>query len=344
MHKIDIVYLWVDGSDKKWLAIKNKWLKKLGHSIPEHRGVTSDERYRDNGEFLYSVRSVAENMPWVNHIYIITGFGQVPKWLNTKHPKITIVPHEQIMPADALPTFNSTAIEMCIPNIPNLSEHFVVMNDDIFVNKKLSPSFFFDRHGNAKTRHVTRHLRGKKFGNWLDSANSYLSMLLLSTKMIEVLYGRKFYKYAPSHSIDPYLKSMWIKCRNNPIIKPIIDNQIKNKFRTSSELHRWMFGLYQTTNGRGKMYRARPHKSSRHKISDAIYNFLHWYKTGRSSYVCPCVRGHKKSLRRAAIFCINDSSDNTPEMLRENFDYISNRFSRTCEFEKPTPRKTTKHK
>ena len=27
MQKIDIVYLWVDGSDKKWLAEKNKWLK-----------------------------------------------------------------------------------------------------------------------------------------------------------------------------------------------------------------------------------------------------------------------------------------------------------------------------
>ena len=341
--KIDIVYLWVDDKDKKWRAQKNKWLKIIKGEKPVYQDAAIEARWRDNGEFMYSLRSVAKFAPWVNHIYIITGFGQVPKWLNTKHPKITIVPHEQIMPADALPTFNSTAIEMCIPNIPNLSEHFVIMNDDIFVNKKLSPSFFFDRHGNAKTRHVTRHLRGKKFGNWLDNANPYLSILLLSTKMIEVLYGRKFYKYAPSHSIDPYIKSMWIKCRNNPIIKPIIDTQIKNKFRTSSELHRWMFGLYQIANGRGKMCRARPHKSSRHKFFDTIYNFLHWYKTGRSSYVCPCVRGHEKSLRRAAIFCINDSGDNTPQMLRENFEYISNRFSTACEFEKQ-PKKRTKIK
>ena len=26
MDKIDIVYLWVDGSDKKWLSQKEKWL------------------------------------------------------------------------------------------------------------------------------------------------------------------------------------------------------------------------------------------------------------------------------------------------------------------------------
>jgi hypothetical protein len=28
MQKIDVVYLWVDGSDKKWQAEKNKWLNK----------------------------------------------------------------------------------------------------------------------------------------------------------------------------------------------------------------------------------------------------------------------------------------------------------------------------
>jgi hypothetical protein len=334
MHKIDIVYLWVDGSDKKWLAEKNKWLKKLGYAIPEHRGVTSDERYRDNGELKYSFRSVAENAPWVNHIYIITGFGQIPKWLNTKHPKITIVPHEQIIPADALPTFNSTAIEMCIPNIPNLSEHFVIMNDDIFINKKLYPSFFFTKNGNTKTRHVTKHHKSKHIGFCLDNASPYQSILLLSTKMIEMLYGRKFYKYAPSHSIDPYIKSMWVRCQNNPIIKPIIDNQIKNKFRTKSELHRWMFDLYTVTNGYGKLYRSRPHKSSRHKILDFIYNTLHWYKTGKSSYVCPCVLGHEKSLKKCAIFCINDSDDNTKEMLQANINYLETRFPNKSEFEK----------
>ena len=27
--KIDIVYRWVDGSDKKWQAEKDKWYKKI---------------------------------------------------------------------------------------------------------------------------------------------------------------------------------------------------------------------------------------------------------------------------------------------------------------------------
>ena len=109
MHKIDVVYLWVDGNDPKWAAEKNKWLRRLlGKDIPvaDARSSATNARWRDNGEFRYSIRSLAECAPWVNHIFIITGFGQVPAWLNTAHPKITIVPHEQIIPTDALPTFN----------------------------------------------------------------------------------------------------------------------------------------------------------------------------------------------------------------------------------------------
>ena len=110
--KIDIVYLWVDDSDKKWRAQKDKWLEIIKGEKPVYTDAAIEARWRDNGEFLYSLRSVDKFAPWVNHIYIITGFNQVPKWLNTKHPKITIDPHEQIMPHDALPTFNATSIVM----------------------------------------------------------------------------------------------------------------------------------------------------------------------------------------------------------------------------------------
>ena len=72
MQKIDIVYLWVDGSDKKWLAEKNKWLKKLFNITNTN---TDAERYRDNGELKYSLRSIEKYIPWVNHIYIITDFN-----------------------------------------------------------------------------------------------------------------------------------------------------------------------------------------------------------------------------------------------------------------------------
>ena len=72
--KIDIVYLWVDDSDKKWRAEKNKWLGIVKGEKPVSRDASTDARWRDTGEFLYSLRSVDKFAPWVNHIYIITGF------------------------------------------------------------------------------------------------------------------------------------------------------------------------------------------------------------------------------------------------------------------------------
>ena len=80
-------------------------------------------------------------MPWIHHIYIVTN-NQVPKWLK-QHEKITIVDHSEILPETARPCFNSQALECCLHKIPNIAEHFIYANDDTFVGRELSPSFFF---------------------------------------------------------------------------------------------------------------------------------------------------------------------------------------------------------
>lgn len=334
MNKIDIVYLWVDGADKNWLREKTKWERLANPQMAPAPGTASAERYRDNNELLYSLRSVAQNAQFVNHIYIITGFNQIPKWLNTKNPKITIIPHEAIIPASALPTFNSNSIEMCIPNIPGLSEHFLLMNDDIFFNKKLSASFFFDRHGHAKNLYVHRRVKYKNLDQILKKSNTYRSTILLSAKKIHEIYGTKMYSYAPSHGIDPYLKSTWIQFQNHPEIKKHIEKQIHNKFRQRWEFQRWLFTLNQVVQKHATFRRSHPPKSGHNKILDTIYNITHWFSIRRSSYVCPHVSGHKTSLKYAAIFCINDSGQNTPQQLSENTEYLSKRFPNKSEFEK----------
>ena len=66
--KIDIVYLWVDDSDKKWRAQKDKWLEIIKGEKPVYTDAAIEARWRDNGEFLYSLRSVDKYAPWVNHL------------------------------------------------------------------------------------------------------------------------------------------------------------------------------------------------------------------------------------------------------------------------------------
>lgn len=334
MDKIDIVYLWVDGSDKKWIAQKEQWASQINPNQLAKTGVASAERFRDNGELKYSLRSLAENVPWINHIYIVTGFNQVPKWLNTRHQKITIVPHKTIFPHDALPTFNSTAIDMCLHNIPGLAERFLLLNDDLFFNKPLALSFFFDRRGRARNLYVKRNINYRRLGWILDKTDVYRSKILLSAKKIHDVYGRKLYKLSPSHSIDAYVKSSWITCRNHPMIRPYIDKQIYNKFRTNWEFQRWLFTLYQYVHGHATFRRSHPHKSGRNKILDGIYNTLHFFTIRRSPYLCSCVLGHEKSLKIAPIFCINDCDENTPQKLRANAEFLKHRFPTKSEFEK----------
>ena len=332
--KIDIVYLWVDDSDKKWRAQKDKWLKIIRGEKPVSADASTNARWRDNGEFLYSLRSVDKFAPWVNHIYIITGFGQIPKWLNTKHPKITIIPHEQIMPHDALPTFNSVAIEMCIPNIPGLSEHFLLMNDDMFFNCPLSPSFFYDARGRARILYSTHPKHDKNIGTWMTQVDEYTQTLILAAQSIDKIFGKQLYKYRPAHSIDPYIKSSWIECRNHPLLTGHIDKQIRNKFRTNNELQRWLFNLYDLINDRAVFIHSRARKHSRHKISNFIYNtiFALWIKN--SPVVCTDTSRAKTALMRAPIFCINDAHNSDETILRDNAKFMVERFPDKSQFEK----------
>ncbi|MEA0974427.1 stealth conserved region 3 domain-containing protein [Lacticaseibacillus paracasei] len=103
-----------------------------------------DRRYREEISFKYWFRSVEKNCPWVHKIYLVTN-GQIPEWLNIENPKLSVVFHSQILDQEVLPTFNSNAIEMGIAKIPELSENFVLFNDDMYVIHQTNTNFFFEQ-------------------------------------------------------------------------------------------------------------------------------------------------------------------------------------------------------
>lgn len=329
--KIDIVYLWVDGTDENWRAEKEKWLQKITGKVPMGRDSVAKERFRDNGELMYSMRSVAEYAPWVNHIYIITGFNQVPKWLNTKNKRVSVIQDTDIMPADALPTFNSATIEKCLVNIPGLSEHFLLMNDDMFFNKRLSPSHFYDAKGRAKYRYCSLH----KFDpEELKTKSSYEQQIFAAQTAISKLFNRNMFKYSSSHGIDPYIKSSMQKCLNEPELRDNFQSQIRNKFRTGQEYQRIIFNYYDFVTGRAKFIHARARKYGRHKILNAIYNALHFFSTRKSNVYVSNVVGKTDLLLRAPTFCINDGPENDNDILRQNAEFLHSRFPNKSEFEK----------
>ncbi len=136
---IDFVIPWVDGSDPAWQKERDAKAAQLGSM---ERCDNRSERYRDWDNLRYWFRGVEKFAPWVHKIYFVT-WGHLPEWLDVRHPKLVIVRHEDYIPKEYLPTFNSHTIEWNLHRIHGLSENFVYFNDDFFLLREMKPSDFF---------------------------------------------------------------------------------------------------------------------------------------------------------------------------------------------------------
>jgi len=129
--KIDLVYTW-GGEHNDKFNIKTSY----------------------NNELKYSLRSVFKNIDWFNKIYIVINTpieSNFPSWFNELYSdRINIIDQKQIFPVYKhleLPCKVADIIETYIHLIPGLSEHFIYLNDDFFVNKPLNYTEFFNKSG-----------------------------------------------------------------------------------------------------------------------------------------------------------------------------------------------------
>lgn len=137
-YPVDIVVTWVDGSDADWLREKEKYASAAENAPNDNTA----SRYRNWDLFCFWFRALEKYAPWAGNVFLITA-GHIPPWLNTGHPKLKIVRHEDFIPKEYLPTFSSIAIEMNLWRIKELSEHFIYFNDDTFLNVPVKKSDFF---------------------------------------------------------------------------------------------------------------------------------------------------------------------------------------------------------
>lgn len=135
---IDIVVTWVDGTDPKWLAEKQDYLKK--HNIDQ--ASNSNIRFESWDNLHYWFRAVEKFMPWFHKIIIVT-YGHVPEFLNVCHPRLRVIKHSDYIPEEYLPTFNSNTIEMNFHRIRGLSENFIIFNDDLFPLQPIEETYYF---------------------------------------------------------------------------------------------------------------------------------------------------------------------------------------------------------
>ena len=146
-EKIDIVYLWVNGNDPVWRQKRQTALDLL---TTENRGHIAkygnvEGRFRDNDELRYSLRALERYYPDCGHVYIVTD-AQTPTWLIAS-TEVTVIDHKDLIPADKLPTFDSAHIESYIHHIPNLSERYFYLNDDVFFGSPVDLNHWFHDDG-----------------------------------------------------------------------------------------------------------------------------------------------------------------------------------------------------
>ncbi len=134
---IDIVVPWVDGNDPEWQERKRKAMLKSGVNMESSGNV----RY-ESWDFKYWFRAVEKNMPWVNKIFVVVS-GRKPDFLDLSNKRLCVVSDTEYIPDEYLPTFNSNTIEMNLHRIPELSENFIAMCDDIFPLQPIEEEYYF---------------------------------------------------------------------------------------------------------------------------------------------------------------------------------------------------------
>ncbi|MFI3330594.1 MAG: stealth family protein [Rikenellaceae bacterium] len=244
--KVDLVYLWVDGQDPEWAKKRFQHHYKADNDIEINEAVTA-ARTLDNDELRYSLRSVEKYAPWINHIFIVTD-NQTPKWLDTNNPKVSIIDHKDIMPHDALPCYNSCALELAICNIPHLCEHFIYANDDMMLGRSLSKDFFFNSDGKVKCRFF-----------WcekiiVDKSKQYsynYSTAKASERIADDFSREDVLHLRPHHQIDAYKKSVIKECLK--AYPQWHTSTIHNCFRSYDDMQRHILSLYCIATNQGEI-------------------------------------------------------------------------------------------
>ena len=120
----------------KYIDLSDPFLKREG--IPQ---IKKDE---NNQELKYSIRSILKNIPWVRKIYILMPNEKVKflKEYDYIKEKIVYVKDKDVLGFDSA---NSRAFQFSLPKMKkfNISDNFIIMDDDYFIGQKLNKSDFF---------------------------------------------------------------------------------------------------------------------------------------------------------------------------------------------------------
>lgn len=230
-NTIDVVYTFVDYEEKQF---QNK--------IKKYKSNFNLIRYQQFGEIYFSLHTLYFFMKkLINNIYIVSMNQKLDEkklslWVKNK---IIYINHTDIIPIEYLPTFNSITIESFLHKIPNLTNTFLYMNDDIFIGNFIQKSDIFNKNNvpNIFIQYLKKQSKRKVNEPWL---NYYLNSYDLFQSKFNIYCNIK-----PSHCGIIMRKDVCEKTWN------LFETELKEsitQFRESKSINFWFLsyltGIY----------------------------------------------------------------------------------------------------
>lgn len=309
---IDLVYFWVDGNDPKWRAKHDAFCGKTSGTV-ETNGIN---RFANNDELKYSLRSVAMYAPWIRKIFIITD-DQVPVWLDTSNPKVKIIDHKDILPVESLPCFNSCLIGHYAYRTPGLAEHFLLGNDDTYINREVAPGDFFTSDGLPIVRLRRMYFRKLRWSFRENvrkkTLSNYRRTLQRASQLVSDKFGH-YYTGIPHHNINALLKSVCRDVAEN-IMRDEFASNNKNHIRNDDDVQNVVFSYVALAEKRGKLR----YVTDKESMIVKIHKDKHYERLDKF---------------RPMLFCMNDSEYANDSGRAMSKAYLEKRFPDKSEFEK----------
>lgn len=259
--KIDFILPWVNGNDVAWQAERNRY--------SDNPSEIDESRYRDWDILKYWFRAVEKYAPWVNNVHFVT-CGQCPQWLNREHPKLRLVDHKDFIPEKYLPTFNSMTIGLNVHRISDLAEHFVYFNDDIYLNRSVSPEDFFQDGLPRDAAIMTSLIPGTALDphihticNVVAVINSYFSKQAVLKQFPSKWYSFKYGKGLLKNILNT--PGSHFSCFSNPHVciscvkttfqkmwsleSDLLDSACRNKFRSLNGMNQYLMRYWNLCSG-----------------------------------------------------------------------------------------------
>ncbi len=226
-RKIDFVIFWVDGDDPVHKSKRRFFIDQFALKNENNTEQSTDERrFIQFDELKFCLRSIKKNAPWYNKIFLITD-QQVPHFLEADKlflDRIELIDHQVLFKDDKdyLPCFNSRALATQLYKLDQLSEYYLVGNDDVFLGAPITPDYFFK--DDKPVIYVD------KLKNNIESLTLYYQGILNAANLLD--FDQEFI-YRPSHGFLPFdkrrMKSLYSLFPNE------FDNNLKHRFRHETQ-------------------------------------------------------------------------------------------------------------